>query len=66
MEKRYQKARENSPSLADVRLREFGIQLDNFFKNSNQSPDILNALYQQYCPSSSIYESIISSFEFIK
>ncbi len=59
MEKRVQNAHEKSSSLADLRSREFGTQLDNFFRNSNQSTDILNALYQQYCPSSSIYESII-------
>lgn len=54
-----QNARKKSPSLADQRLRDFGIQLDRFFKNSDQSSGVLNALYQEYYPSSSIYESII-------
>ncbi|CAF3783344.1 unnamed protein product [Rotaria sordida] len=60
MEDESHKRREKSISLVEVRLQEFGTQLDNFFKNSNQSPEILNTLFQQYCPSSSsIYESII-------
>ncbi|CAF3390996.1 unnamed protein product [Rotaria sp. Silwood1] len=54
------KRHQQPTSLVETRLQEFTTQLDNFFKHSNQSSEILNALFEQYCPSSSsIYESII-------
>ncbi|CAF1148800.1 unnamed protein product [Adineta steineri] len=62
MKKTYLNKREQSLSLTDQRLQDFTIELDGFFKNSNQSYDLLNILFEQYHPSLSIYESILNIY----
>jgi ankyrin repeat protein len=51
--------RKRLTSLTDERLQAIIPQLNEFFLNSTQSPDILYALFEQYYPLSSINESII-------
>ncbi|CAF3641390.1 unnamed protein product [Rotaria socialis] len=58
MKKALLERHDQSTSLVEAKMREFGTQLDEFFKNSNQSPEILHALFEQHCLSS-IHESII-------
>ncbi|CAF1098757.1 unnamed protein product [Adineta steineri] len=48
MKKTHLNKREQSLSLADQRLQDFTSELDEFFKNPNQSFDLLNILFEQY------------------
>ncbi|CAF1550447.1 unnamed protein product [Rotaria magnacalcarata] len=60
MKKALLERHEQSTSLVEAKICELGTQLDEFLKNSNQSSEILHALFEQHCSSSSsIHESII-------
>ena len=59
MKKVFDQRLEQSTSFIDALLRDIGDGLDNFFKSSNQSFDILNAFFEQYFPLLSIRQAII-------
>lgn len=59
MDRATRSTQEKLISSDDVRIQAIIPQLKNFFNNSTQSSEILNTIFEQYYPSSSIYETII-------
>ncbi|UJR10614.1 hypothetical protein I4U23_014811 [Adineta vaga] len=65
MFKRQRNARKkakNISSLTDQRIRDLTDQLNNYFKDSTQSTNILKAIFDDYHPSSTVHETILSIY----